>query len=106
MAGPGPPPRRARSPWRAERCIFGWARSTCGAARAAPDRIAQLVEQETFNLQVVGSIPTPVTRVASTYDMRSRAVIRLRPSGCPCRTDNGPRIPRAVCIQWAASDIR
>ena len=25
------------------------------------DRIAQLVEQETFNLQVVGSIPTPVT---------------------------------------------
>ena len=28
--------------------------------RYLPDRIAQLVEQETFNLQVVGSIPTPV----------------------------------------------
>jgi hypothetical protein len=42
------------------------------------DRIAQLVEQETFNLQVVGSIPTPVMRhcvsdgaKASTPDDRS-----------------------------------
>jgi hypothetical protein len=32
------------------------------------DRIAQLVEQETFNLQVVGSIPTPVMdRFGSTF---------------------------------------
>ncbi|MDB4898737.1 MAG: hypothetical protein JWN53_545, partial [Gemmatimonadetes bacterium] len=29
-------------------------------ASPVADRIAQLVEQETFNLQVVGSIPTPV----------------------------------------------
>src|SRR3982750_2820007 len=34
--------------------------SDMGGAGGTGDRIAQLVEQETFNLQVVGSIPTPV----------------------------------------------
>ncbi len=33
----------------------------CGNAIESFDRVAQLVEQRTFNPQVVGSSPTPVT---------------------------------------------
>src|SRR5687768_12384370 len=41
------------------RCVY-LRRATDRRSRGVVDRIAQLVEQETFNLQVVGSIPTPV----------------------------------------------
>ena len=51
----GDRPGGSRPP--ARRCIFDGRK----APLDRPDRIAQLVEQETFNLQVVGSIPTPVT---------------------------------------------
>jgi hypothetical protein len=32
------------------------------SCRRSPDRVAQLAEQRTFNPQVVGSMPTPVTK--------------------------------------------